>query len=66
MDDYTSLLSVMDHDQWVLSVKLFALAVMLGLGLWRIRTRRQEHDGDRRAGEEREFDMRRDGQIYST
>jgi hypothetical protein len=65
MDEYIAMLSNMDLDEWKLPLELFTLAVLLGLGLWRIRKRRQEREEDQLAGREPEFDMRRDGQRLS-
>ena len=64
MDDYTAWLTLLDHDP-MLSLKLFALAIVLALGLWRIHTRTQAREDGRDAGAEREFDMRRDGQHFT-
>ena len=65
MDEYISILMAMDHDSLVLTLKLFALAVVLGLGLWRIHVRIRDSEGDQRS-EGPEYDMRRDGQRFTT
>jgi hypothetical protein len=65
MDDYISLLTAMDHDRLVLTLELLALAVVLALGLWRIHVRQQEREEDHRS-ERSDYDMRRDGQRFST
>ena len=65
MDDYISPLFAMDHDHLLLTLKLFALAVVLGLGLWRIHVRIGSSEADPRS-EAAEFDMRRDGQRLPT
>lgn len=65
MDDYISLLAMTDRGQWILSLELLALAIMLGLGLWRIHIRRRKQEEDQHAGNEPKYDMRRDGQRLS-
>ena len=65
MDDYLSLLALMDDGQRTRALELFALAVMLGLGWWRIRSRRREREEDQNARSEPAYDMRRDGQRFS-
>ena len=65
MDDYISLFSAMDHDRLMFTLKLLALAVVLGLGLWRIHLRIGESERDQRS-EAPAYDMRRDGQRLTT
>jgi hypothetical protein len=65
MDDYISLFSAMDHDRLMLTLKLLALAVVLGLGLLRIHLRIGDSERDHR-NEVPAYDMRRDGQRLTT
>ena len=54
----------MDHDTLRLAVELAALALAVGLGVWRMVWVRR-HERDKPLASYR-YDMRRDGQRFST